>query len=174
MPGTTDYLALTNRPTLGTAAATAATAYATAAQGTKADSALQSIGTGTITNAMLAGSIDLATKVTGTLPFANNGGNANACPATTGTMTVTMDSNVKTITPTGACTFNASGGVTGQTCTFSITTSGTASFVLTFGTNFRKTGTLATGTVSARFFAVTFLCTNGTIWQEIARTAVQT
>ena len=27
---------------------------------------------------------------------------------------------------------------------------------------------------AARFFAVTFRCLNGTIWQEIARTAVQT
>ena len=36
-----DYDDLTNKPTLGTAAATAATAYATAAQGTLADSATQ-------------------------------------------------------------------------------------------------------------------------------------
>lgn len=37
-----DYADLTNKPSLGTAAATASTDYATAAQGTKADSALQS------------------------------------------------------------------------------------------------------------------------------------
>ena len=36
-----DYDDLSNKPTLGTAAATASTAYATAAQGVKADSALQ-------------------------------------------------------------------------------------------------------------------------------------
>ena len=36
-----NYQDLTNKPTLGTAAATAATAYATAAQGTKADTAVQ-------------------------------------------------------------------------------------------------------------------------------------
>ncbi len=168
------YASLSGKPTLGSAAATASTDYATAAQGALAASALQTIGAGAVTNAMLAGSIDLATKVTGTLPFANNGGNSAATPATTGTMTVTMTSNIKTITPTGACTFNASGGTVGQTCTFSITTSGTTSFVLTFGTNFRKTATLATGTVSARFFTVTFLCLDGTIWTEISRTAVQT
>jgi hypothetical protein len=39
--GVTSYTQLTDRPTLGTAAATDATAYATAAQGAKADSALQ-------------------------------------------------------------------------------------------------------------------------------------
>lgn len=97
-----------------------------------------------------------------------------ATPATTGTMTVPMNTAIITITPTGACTFNASGGVAGQIVTFSITTSGTTSFVLTFGTNFRKVGTLATGTTNARFFAVTFRCINGTIWQEISRTAAQT
>lgn len=96
----------------------------------------------------------------------------SACPATTGTMTVTMGHGARTITPTGACTFNASGGVAGQVCTFAITTSGTSSFVLTFGTNFRKAGTLATGTTTARFFSVTFLCVSAGVWQEIARTAV--
>lgn len=121
--------------------------------------------------AMLLGYVRKNTNI----PFANGGiSSAAATSATTGTMTVSMTTSVITITPTGACTFNASGGVAGQVITFSITTSGTTSFVLTFGTNFRKTGTLATGTVSARFFSVTFICINGTIWQEVSRTAVQT
>lgn len=113
--------------------------------------------------------------LTDTVPFAVGGrAGSAATSATTGTMTVNMTTAIVTITPTGACTFNASGGVVGQIVTFIITTSGTSSFVLTWGTNFRKVGTLATGTVSARFFAVTFVCVNGTLWQEIARTAVQT
>jgi len=94
--------------------------------------------------------------------------------ATTGTMTVVMDSDIKTITPTGACTFNASGGTIGNIITFHITTSGTTSRVLTFGTNFRKTTTLSTGTTSGRFFSITFRCIDGTIWSEICRTAVLT
>jgi Zn-dependent M28 family amino/carboxypeptidase len=89
-------------------------------------------------------------------------------------MTVNMTTSIITITPTGACTFNASGGVVGQIVTFAITTSGVSSFTLTWGTNYRKTGTLATGTTSARFFAVTFVCLDGTTWMEISRTAVQT
>jgi hypothetical protein len=101
-------------------------------------------------------------------------GDSSSTPATSGTMTVPMDTDIKTITPTGACTFNAIGGYINQEVTFIITTNGTTSFTLTFGTNFRKVGTLATGTTSARFFAVTFKCINGTTWQEIARTAVQT
>lgn len=96
-----------------------------------------------------------------------------ACPATTGAMTVNMDTAIKTITPTGNCTFNATGGTEGQTVTFFVTTSGTSSWTLTFGTNFFKTGTLATGTTTARRFTVTFRC-DGTAWWEIARTAAQT
>jgi hypothetical protein len=101
-------------------------------------------------------------------------GDSSPTPATTGTMTVPMDTDIKTITPTGACTFNATGGYIGQIVTFHITTSGTSSFVMTFGTNFRKVGTLATGTTNARFFSVSFRNINGTTWTEIARTAAQT
>lgn len=98
-----------------------------------------------------------------------------AAPATTGTMTVRPGgSRIITITPTGNCTFNATGGEVGQACTFSITTSGTTSYTLTFGTNFRKTGTLATGTTSGMFFTISFLCIDGTVWAETARTAVMT
>jgi hypothetical protein len=100
---------------------------------------------------------------------------STAAPATTGTMTINMGTHrVITITPSGACTFNASGGTAGHEVTFAITTSGTTSRTLTWGTNFRKAGTLATGTTAARFFAVSFVCIDGTIWQETARTAVQT
>lgn len=116
-----------------------------------------------------------AAGLSAVLSFANGGISASAATsATTGTMTVNMTTSMITITPTGACTFNASGGVAGQVVTFLVTTSGTTSFVLTFGTNFRKVGTLATGTTSARFFSVTFICINGTTWQEVSRTAAQT
>lgn len=98
---------------------------------------------------------------------------AVAAPATTGVMTIPMTSSVITITPTGAVTMNASGGVAGERVTIAVTTSGTTSFVITFGSNFRKVGTLATGTVNARFFSVTFICINSTIWQEISRTTAQ-
>lgn len=227
--------AITGKPSFGTAATTAATDYATAAQGATANSALQPTGNGgsltgltkaqvglanadntsdankpistatqtalngkqasgsyatgtgtangvntgdqtiTLTGAVTgSGTGSFATSYAGVVPFAQGGiGACAATSATTGVMTVTMTAPCITITPTGAATFNASGGVAGQIATFLITTSGTSSFTLTWGTNFRKVGTLATGTVSARFFSVTFLCVNGTIWQEIARTAVQ-
>lgn len=95
---------------------------------------------------------------------------SSSTPATTGTMTLPMDSRIKTITPTGNCTFNASGGVAGQLLTILVLTSGTTSRTLTFGTNFIKQGTLATGTVTAKYFAITFLCIDGTKWVEVKRT----
>jgi len=93
-----------------------------------------------------------------------------AAPATTGTMTTTLTNlTVMTITPTGACTFNASGGIAGQQCSFVITTSGASSFVLTWGTNYKTTGTLATGTVTAKVFTVNFIY-DGVNWNEQSRT----
>ena len=84
-------------------------------------------------------------------------------------MTVSMGTEMITVTPTGACTFNATAGVTGQRITFIISTSGTTSFVLTFGTNFKAVGTLATGTVTAKVFTVSFIY-NGAVWTETGRT----
>lgn len=132
--------------------------------------------TGTLSNQTdLQNAINAKQNTITILPFANGGvSSAASTSATTGTMTVNMTSSVITITPTGACTFNGSGGVAGQTVTFAITTSGVSSFTLTWGTNYRKTGTLATGTTSARFFSVTFICIDGTIWQEVSRTGAQT
>lgn len=95
---------------------------------------------------------------------------AAAAPATSGTMTVTMTSTVVTITPSGDCQFDASGGAAGQSCSFVITTSGVTSYTLTFGTNFKATGTLATGNTDAKVFAVSFVCKDGTTWCETSRT----
>lgn len=112
--------------------------------------------------------------LTDNVTYARGGlGACAATSATTGTITVNMTTPCITVTPTGAMQFNASGGVAGQIAVFSITTAGAASFVLTWGTNFRKTGTLATGVTAARFFTVVFYCLDGSTWTEISRTAVQ-
>lgn len=110
-------------------------------------------------------------QLSGVLPFSQGGiGGATATTATTGAMTVPMTSEIITITPTGAATFNATGGVAGQRITFVVTTSGTTSFTLTFGTNFRAASTLATGTTTAKKFAINFLF-DGSTWIETGRTA---
>ncbi len=108
------------------------------------------------------------------LPFANGGiGGGAATSATTGTISVSMTTEIITCTPTGAMTLNATGGVAGQRVTFIFTTSGVNSFVITFGTGFVKVGTLATGTTSARRFTVSFIF-DGVSWIETGRTAAQT
>ena len=81
-----------------------------------------------------------------------------------------MDSSVKTITPTAACTFNASGGMAGQRVTFVVTTAGVVSFLLTWGTNYVSAGVMATGVVAGKRFAVTFVCVNSVLWIETGRT----
>ena len=89
--------------------------------------------------------------------------------ATTGVMSVSMTTSIITITPTGSATFNATGGIAGQLVTFFVTTLGTTSFTLTFGTNFKSISTLATGIVTAKTFSVTFRY-SGATWIEISRT----
>lgn len=76
---------------------------------------------------------------------------------------------VLTLTPAQSCTINATGGANNQSAIFEITTSGTSSFTITFGTNFKAQGTLATGTVSGKVFVVQFTNIAGT-WTELART----
>lgn len=130
-----------------------------------------SIGSGKVTNTMLAGSIDLSTKVTGILPFSSNAGSSTATSGTTGTISVPMTSRIITCTPTGSITFNGTNGVVGQMVTFVITTSGTTIFTITFGTSYKTTSTLSTGTTSGKVFLLTFLCTAATpTWSEMART----
>jgi len=51
-----------------------------------------------------------------------------------------------------------------------VLTSGTSSFVITFGSGFKPVGTLATGTTASRVFIVNFI-SNGTNLYEAGRTA---
>lgn len=89
-----------------------------------------------------------------------------AAAGTTGTISQAMG-NVSgiTVTPTGNITFNATGGTAGQEVTFFITTSGTTPYTITWGTNMLSTGTLSTGSVSAKHFRVDFKY-DGTNWNQ--------
>lgn len=62
------------------------------------------------------------------------------------------------------------GAVSGKSYCLVVTTSGTSSFTLTFGTNFKTTGTLATGTASGKVFVIQFIF-DGVKFIEVARTA---
>lgn len=75
------------------------------------------------------------------------------------------------LTPGEDETINATttGAVAGRSYFIRILTSGTTSRTLTFGTNFKSTGTLATGTTTAKTFVVQFIF-DGTNFCEVSRT----
>jgi hypothetical protein len=72
------------------------------------------------------------------------------------------------LTPGANATLTVAGGKNGQNLALIITTTGTTSRTLTFGTGFKVTGTLATGTTAAKVFSLMFKNVNGTFY-EIAR-----
>lgn len=73
------------------------------------------------------------------------------------------------VTPTATGTFTTTVPPAGTRCTLIILTTGVTSFTMTFGTGFRSTGTLATGTVAARVFIFQFI-SDGTSLIEASRT----
>jgi len=74
------------------------------------------------------------------------------------------------VTPTGNATYTTTVPVAGTHVHLIVLTSGVSSFTLTFGTGFKPTGTLATGTTTARVFVVAFI-SDGTNLYEVSRTA---
>jgi hypothetical protein len=95
---------------------------------------------------------------------------ASALSATTGTVSVDFSTrDIATVTPTGDITLNASAPLA-KKVSLIVTTSGTTSYTITFGTNFKASGTLATGTVTAKDFIVEFTG-DGVVFREFARSA---
>jgi hypothetical protein len=74
------------------------------------------------------------------------------------------------LTVTAARTLTTTVPPAGTICTVIILTSGVTSYTITFGTGFKSTGTLATGTVTARVFVITWI-SDGTNLYEARRTA---
>lgn len=79
--------------------------------------------------------------------------------------------DLATLTPAENETIAATttGAVIGKTYRIKVTTSGTDSFTLTFGSNFKTTGTLATGTDTGKVFVISFVF-DGTNFVEAGRT----
>ncbi len=108
----------------------------------------------------------------------------NAPGGTTGTQVLTAATTINftpdattklfTLTPNSNVTFTGvlTGAVINSTYHLEITTSGTSSYTMTFGTNFKSTGTLATGATSGKKFLLSFLY-DGTQFIEQSRTAAQ-
>lgn len=78
--------------------------------------------------------------------------------------------NVVKVTPNATATYTTTVPAAGTRCSVIILTSGTTSYTITFGTGFRSTGTLATGTTTARLFVIDFI-SDGTNLLETGRTA---
>lgn len=73
------------------------------------------------------------------------------------------------VTPTASATYTTTVPAAGHTRQLLILTSGTTSRTITFGTGFKSTATLATGTTSARTFVVSWVSDGTSLW-ETART----
>jgi hypothetical protein len=81
-----------------------------------------------------------------------------------------LDAETYKLTPTVDVTFNATSAPIGRRMTVVITTSGTVSRAIAFGTNFKTTGPLATGIVSSKVFSISFIG-DGTNMNEVGRAA---
>jgi hypothetical protein len=87
------------------------------------------------------------------------------------TLAQALATNICTqLTVTAARTLTTTVPAAGVRCSIVIVTSGTTSYVITFGTGFKTVGTLATGTTTARAFVIDFI-SNGTVLRETGRTA---
>lgn len=87
-----------------------------------------------------------------------------------GTAAITIVDRAKyKITPTGNVTYTATGSFGGN-CEIIFTTTGATAWTVTFGSGFKTTGTLSTGTVAGKVFVIAF-CGDDTTYYEIARTA---
>lgn len=87
-----------------------------------------------------------------------------------GTLALAMATNgVVQVTPNATGTFTSTVPAAGTRTTLIVLTSGVTSFTMTFGTGFKTTGTLATGTVTARYFIFQFI-SDGTNLIECSRT----
>lgn len=112
------------------------------------------------------------TTIAATLPITTTGTITDGFNAlTAGTLALAFATKgVATVTPNLTGTFTTTVPAAGTRCTLIITTSGTTSYTMTFGTGFVSAGTLATGVVTAKKFAVSFV-SDGTSLIETARTA---
>lgn len=85
------------------------------------------------------------------------------------TLALATNNTVK-LTVTANRTLTTTVPAAGTHCHVIVLTAGTSSFTITFGTGFKPTGTLATGTTSARVFVLAFI-SDGTNLYETSRTA---
>lgn len=117
-------------------------------------------GLNTYKNAFFGGTVTMGGIATGTPVALASAATVAFAPTTVVTKhTPTQNETINFSTP----------GAAGTEIFLEVVTSGTSSFTLTFGTNTKTTGTLATGTVDSKTFIVAFV-SDGTNWVETSRT----
>ena len=89
--------------------------------------------------------------------------------ATGGDVLNASSASVFSLIPTASETITASVVPAGYEAKLIVTTSGATSYTITFGTGFKSTATLATGTTTAKVFVVSFV-SNGSAMCETSRT----
>ncbi len=118
--------------------------------------------------------LEAETEVVANTRFVRNAAAANVVIPVSASNATSMDcskGDVFTYVPTENTTITAKNIAPGQRVSIQFTTSGTSSFTITFGTGFLTTGTLATGTTSAKVFVVCFEADpSGTSLKETSRT----
>ena len=92
-----------------------------------------------------------------------------ALPASGGGVVNPNQGAVFSLTPTAGETLTAAVSPAGSEATIIVTTSGTSTFTITFGTGFKSQGTLATGATSGKVFTLQFI-SDGTNLNEVGRT----
>lgn len=126
---------------------------ASALVATNVGDALDELGERVVDFADLSGNISPAQSRNNTVALAG-----------TGTVSLNPDlGEVFTMTPSGAVTLNAASAPQGARVTLIVTTFGTSSYNVTPTTNFKSQGALATGTVSAKVFSISFVGDGGNL-----------
>jgi hypothetical protein len=126
----------------------------------------------TMTNAAFNGTVGATTPSTGafTTVTASVTMTDGFVTLAAGTLALAFASKgVVQVTPNATASFTTTVPPAGTRSTLIVLTSGTTSYTMTFGTGFKTTGTLATGTVSARYFIFQFI-SDGTSVIEASRT----
>ena len=117
-------------------------------------------------------SLDINSKLIQGTTVSNNGNNYALLANNTTTLDLATNKTIK-LTVTAAKTLTTTVPPAGIRCCVIILTSGTTAYTITFGTGFKPTGTLSTGTATNKVFTINWI-SDGTNLYENGRTAAMT
>jgi hypothetical protein len=126
----------------------------------------------TITAGVYSGTVGASNPSTGAFTTITASGTITDgfATRTAGTLALAFGTNgTVQVTPNATGTFTSTVPAAGTRAILIVLTSGTTSYTMTFGTGFKTTGTLTTGTVAARYYIFQFI-SDGTSLIEVSRT----